>query len=92
MRPGIGGFRAAMRHLAQEAGVRLVQTIDDSTNFQIWGSELYRQGRRLDEARAHRARRWELLAAAPRLAASLLWVRWLNRRDQGDQAAFVLEK
>ncbi|HVU23770.1 MAG TPA: methyltransferase domain-containing protein [Opitutus sp.] len=82
--------RLAMSRLAEAAGLALLDSWDDSTGFQVWGSERYRRGRTLDTS-ALGGTRAQLLAAVPGLVAAILHARWLNTRRQGDQGAFLFQ-
>lgn len=73
--------------LTHDVGLRISETVYDSTSFQFWGSELYRRGAALIEASGKRnggpggpVRRWRLNRQA----------RALNAAEEGDQAAFYL--
>lgn len=73
--------RTAMLRLATDTGLRHIRTLFDSSAFQFWGSEQYRRGVPLASSSAHSVsptvlKRWEEEA------------RELNRRDDGDQAAY----
>lgn len=79
--------RAGMRIMAERSGFALERTIDDSSGFQFWGSELYRRGIPLHGTGRAAApfTRGELAGYARRAKA-------LNAQGLGDQAAFVLRK
>lgn len=84
--------RRAMGRIGEAASLRVTRVDEDSTNFQIWGSRLYRRGLPLATPLAGYRGGRRLLRAAPWLAASRAWVRGLNASGAGDQATFVLEK
>lgn len=82
--------RAGMQRIAGRAGMRVVQSFDDSSAFQFWGSEQYRRGVPLHDPRSYadnpatdlftddQIRAWEQCASA------------LNRARDGDSTCFVL--
>ncbi|MBV9459390.1 MAG: methyltransferase domain-containing protein, partial [Bradyrhizobium sp.] len=76
--------RKGMNALAERCGLSIGQSIDDSTAFQFWGSEMYRRAKPLastgpDDVFSRR----ELRGFAKRAAK-------LNMKRQGDQVAFLL--
>src|SRR5690606_19248090 len=74
--------RRGMGMLAERAGLRVEAVLDDSTEIQFLGSELYRQRRRYDELQSRYG--WDVRRRMRREA------RLLNARGRGDQAGFVL--
>jgi SAM-dependent methyltransferase len=80
--PSERGFRA----LAERAGMRVTRVLYDSADMQFWGSEAYRRNESLMKAQAnfwqHHSRRDRnrMLRRADEL----------NRKGEGDQAAFFL--
>lgn len=81
--------RTGMATLASRTGFRLERTIDDSTGFGFWGSELYRQDVALSPPGGPRADPRARFGQR-RLAAWSREARALNALGRGDQAAFVL--
>lgn len=81
----------SIRHLAQAHGFELESLRHDSTAFQFWGSEQYRQGIPLQDPRSH-ARSPGTLFSSEQIAAWAQRSVELNAAQQGDQAAFVLRK
>jgi hypothetical protein len=80
--------RRSIECLADRVGLELVDVVDDSGAFQIWGSEVCRRGVPL--SRAGRGGR-SVLTIAGRLRARVrAWQ--LRARAQGDQACFYLRK
>ncbi len=81
---------ASLRALARRCGFACEAVHHDSTAFQFWGSEQYRMGIPLRDARSHDVDP----AASPFSAAQLeAWAgraRALNAARRGDQAAFYL--
>jgi SAM-dependent methyltransferase len=73
-----------LRSLAQRCGLTLQTVTYDSTAFQFWASELYKQDVPLDQDRSGSRFSREQIQAWERQADQL------NRRHSGDQAAFIL--
>ena len=80
--------RRSIECLAAQLGLELVDVVDDSGPFQVWGSEVCRRGVPL--SRAGRGGR-NVLTLADRLRARFR-ARQLRARAQGDQACFYLRK
>lgn len=81
--------RESIEHLAAAAGFDLAF---DSDAFQFWGSEQYRRGIALRDARSYAVNPAAGLFSAQEMAD---WARRaveLNRQGQGDQASFLLRK
>jgi SAM-dependent methyltransferase len=74
----------SLGRVAEDAGLQLVATVYDSTEFQFTGSESYCQGVPLAEGGVRFSRR-ELRAFRKRAAA-------FNREGRGDQAAFYFRR
>ena len=75
---------ASISTLASAHGLRVVDSYQDSTDLQFWGSDLYRRDIPLVEGRGtipRRRRRRELRRA-----------RELNEAGRGDQAVFILSR
>jgi SAM-dependent methyltransferase len=76
--------RKGMNALAERCGLSVRQSIDDSTAFQFWGSEMYRKSKPLTSSEPNDVfSRHELRGFAKRAAK-------LNIERQGDQVAFLL--
>lgn len=76
--------RKGMSALAERCGLCVRQSIDDSTAFQFWGSEMYRKSKPLASSGPNDVfSRHELRRFAKRAAK-------LNIEKQGDQVAFLL--
>jgi SAM-dependent methyltransferase len=84
--------RASMERLAVASGFRIRSIDHDSTGFQFWGSEQYRQDIPLNDGahRPDRPRPGTFTARQLRTFESA--ARKLNRDGKGDQAAFLLER
>lgn len=76
--------RRGLRLLAEQQGLQLQRCWDDSTPFQFWASERYRQGQAL-QAPFSLSERWQMPVWKHKAQA-------LNRQGLGDQAVFVLQK
>ena len=81
----------SIRHLAAATGFELEGIRHDSTGFQFWGSEQYKMGIPLQDARSH-ARSPGALFSAAQIADFERRSAELNAAQQGDQAAFYLRK
>ena len=76
--------RKGMSALAERCGLSVRQSIDDSTAFQFWGSEMYRKSKPLASSQPNDVfSRHELRRFAKRAAK-------LNIERRGDQTAFLL--
>ncbi|WP_283806940.1 class I SAM-dependent methyltransferase [Bradyrhizobium canariense] len=76
--------RKGMNALAERCGLSVRQSIDDSTAFQFWGSEMYRNSKPLASSEPNDMfSRRELRRFAKRAAK-------LNIEQQGDQVAVLL--
>ena len=76
--------------LAGQAGFRIVETVYDSTSFQLWGSEQYRRGVPLTDARSFL--KGSSLFSRTELKEFEAKARELNGQSAGDQACFYLLK
>jgi hypothetical protein len=76
--------RASLKMLAEQTGLKIGKWVCDSTDFQYWGSELYRKGVPLNGANPEcyftKAER-KAFAAKSKVA---------NARQRGDQATIIL--
>jgi SAM-dependent methyltransferase len=76
--------RKGMNALAERCGLSVRQSVDDSTAFQFWGSEMYKKSKPLASSEPNNVfSRHELRKFAKRAAK-------LNIEQQGDQVAFLL--
>ncbi|WP_213287225.1 class I SAM-dependent methyltransferase [Bradyrhizobium sp. sGM-13] len=76
--------RKGMSALAERCDLSVRHSIDDSTAFQFWGSEMYRKSKPLTSSGPHNVfSRHELRSFAKRAER-------LNTQQQGDQVAFLL--
>lgn len=71
----------SLRLMARHAGFCVIKTVYDSTGLQFWGSEMYRAGIPLIAGPRFSRRQMKQFEKQAKL---------LNRREIGDQAAFVL--
>lgn len=82
----------SVRALAQQAGLRLEAVQHDSTAFQFWGSEQYRQGIALRDPRSLAVNPASPLFSAAQRAAFERRAEAANAAQAGDQAAFYLRR
>jgi SAM-dependent methyltransferase len=78
--------------LAQQSGFRITDVIYDSSAFQFWGSELYKQDIALVDQETKKYRRPEDFFSEKVLAEYEQEAELLNENKQGDQAVFYLKK
>ncbi|WP_299614809.1 class I SAM-dependent methyltransferase [Pelagibius sp.] len=84
---------ASMKRLAERAGFRVREVIYDSTAYQFWGSEQYRQDIPLmDNERSYRQNREGSMFSNEQIAAFDERAAELNREGRGDRARFYLYK
>ena len=82
----------SLRTLAAQAGLRLDAVQHDSTAFQFWGSEQYRQGIALRDPRSLAQDPASTLFTGAELAAYERRAQAANAAQAGDQAAFYLQR
>jgi SAM-dependent methyltransferase len=82
----------SVRALARQAGLTLEAVAHDSTAFQFWGSEQYRQGIPLRDPRSWAENPGAGLFSAAQIADWQRRAEALNAAGQGDQAAFYLRR
>ncbi len=80
--PTVGGLRT----LAEQKGFRLLEVEFDSDEFQFWGTHLYEQGQKLDQALIPQYIDQKLMDQYKEKALRY------NREGQGDQVCFYLQK
>ena len=80
----------SMRRLAVASGFRIERVVYDSTSFQFWGSEQYRLGIPLMDARSHHVDPKRSPFGKAQIAEWERRAEELNRRGEGDTAAFYL--
>ena len=78
--------------LAREAGLAIDRTVFDSTAFQFWGSEQYRAGIPLRDARSHAVDPSRSIFSPAALDRFAREARRLNAAGEGDQACFYLKR
>jgi SAM-dependent methyltransferase len=83
--------RDAMALLAARAGLRIDASFDDSTAFQFWGSEQYRNDVPLRDRRSFAEAGTSDLFTSEELAAWERSAKQLNAARDGDSACFVLK-
>lgn len=77
---------------AKNANLQLEKTIFDSTDFQFWGSEQYRQDIPLTSKRSYLIDQRNAIFPESIIASFKCKARELNLKGQGDSAAFYLSK
>lgn len=78
-----------MKLLAQMSGFRIDKVVYDSTDFQIWGSELYQKKEiSLSEAQ----KKLKYMFPQKKFLEFKVMARTLNAKNDGDQAIFYLKK
>ena len=82
----------AIQILADEFGFTLVRTVYDSTEFQFWGSEQYKQDVSLSDKESHQKKPVNLLFPNQIIREYRRRAEELNRQAQGDQACFFLQR
>jgi SAM-dependent methyltransferase len=82
--------RPGMGRLAATAGLQVVDTWDDSTSFQFWGSEQVLAGVPLESPSSHMVDPAVSSFSARQIAEWDRYARKLNAANRGDQAAWVL--
>lgn len=82
----------SMARLAADAGLGIHEVVYDSNGLQFWGSELYRRGLSLRDPHTGDLRRLTDVFTRGELRAWERRARELNRRRDGDQAAFFLRR
>lgn len=76
--------------LAQQSGFKLRDVIYDSTGFQFWGSEQYIKGISLNDPKSVAVNKASPLFSSEELARFEREAAQLNKRGEGDMAAFYL--
>lgn len=82
--------RESMRVLTRAAGLEVRRVEFDSTGFQFWGSEQYRRGIPLTDARSHGFGGRGTIFSRKELASFERQARALNQSGAGDSACFYL--
>src|SRR5690606_13797018 len=82
--------RRSIALLAARAGLEVERVVHDSTAFQFWGSEQYREGIPLRHARSYARNPSGSAFTAAEIREFEQRAAELNARGEGDQAAFYL--
>lgn len=82
----------SIKILADQAGLELDDVVFDSSDFQFWGSELYRRDIPLHGGGTGKALRPELVFSEKELRDFAARAQELNEQGRGDQACFFLHK
>ncbi len=82
----------SFRRLAEQTGLRVADTLFDSSKMQFWGSEEYRRNifHSSKESYGHNSRQTHF--SKKQIRAFDRWSRWLNEMGAGDQATFICRK
>lgn len=84
--------RKSIQVLAEQAELKVEEVIFDSSDFQFWGSELYRRGIPLRDPVTHRGTDHHLVFSEEERQNFSARAQELNERGRGDQACFFLRK
>lgn len=82
----------SMQYMAAQTGFRVHQITYDSTDFQLWGSEQYKQDIALRAPNSYDNNRKGSIFSKRDIKAFRKKARELNKAGDGDQACFVLVK
>lgn len=82
----------SMRVLAKEAGFDIERIVFDSSELQLWGSEQYEQGISLVDKRSYSVDRENSIFSREDIEAFKTKAEELNKKDNGDSAAFYLRR
>ena len=80
----------SLEYLARAAGFALFKVVDDSSAFQFWASEQYRQDIALRDPRSYGVNPTRSMFTAQQIDAFTRHADELNASGQGDQAGFDL--
>lgn len=78
--------------LVEKSGLKLNDTIFDSTEFQFWGSEQYKRGISLNSEISYSENPEKSIFTKEQIIKYKKLAKELNENGQGDQAAFILKK
>ena len=82
--------RKSMEYLATKAGLRILQVDYDSSSFQFWGSEQYRNDIPLSDPRSYSKDPAAGVFSKEQSQSFTEDAKLLNEQQKGDQAAFVM--
>jgi SAM-dependent methyltransferase len=83
--------RKSMELIAQKSKMKIVRVVYDSAGCQFWGSEQYLLDIPLNDSRSYNSGSSNSIFSPQQIKAFGETAEQLNRREEGDQAAFVLE-
>lgn len=78
--------------LVEKSGLKLNDIIFDSTEFQFWGSEQYKQNIPLKAKNSYSVNPEKSIFTKEQIVKYKKLAKELNKNGQGDQAAFILKK
>jgi len=84
--------REGMRVMAEENGMSLEDTVDDSSAFQFWGSKQYQKDIPLRDPRSHFRNPAAELFTPEEMEGFEKHAQALNKANRGDQAIFFMRK
>lgn len=76
--------RKAMESMIDNAGLSVVRSYDDSTEFQFYGSELYKRNMALKDLGAKN------IFNSEEIKKFKAWAKQMNSQQQGDQVVYIL--
>jgi hypothetical protein len=82
----------SLQVLAERVNLKIEETIYDSTAFQFWGSEQYRQDIPLRDGRSYAVHPDEAIFTREEIEEFDMLAIELNAKGDGDQASFYLRK
>lgn len=81
----------SFKFLVEKSGLKLHDIIFDSTEFQFWGSEQYKQNIPLKAENSYSVNPKNGIFTKEQIVKYKNMAKELNKNDQGDQAAFILK-
>lgn len=82
----------SMEFLTKKVGLHLEKTIYDSTGFQFWGSEQYKNNIPLTDQKSYSENPKKSIFTAEQIKAFKRKAVELNKKGQGDSCAFIIKK
>jgi len=81
----------SIEHMAKQAGLRIIEAVYESTEFQFWGSEQYRAGIPLHDKRSYARSPKRSMFSAKEILGFRRRAAELNRAHDGDEASLYLQ-
>jgi SAM-dependent methyltransferase len=82
----------SIRFLSEQLGLNIKKIVYDSDEFQFWGSEQYKLNIPLESKKSYRVNKRESIFSQKQISSFRKKAEELNRKKQGDCAAFYLQK